>query len=86
MDFIVFVFYMFNTEGPPYMCKATAKEINEAIDNAIKERNYRFKQHSFDYGFLSGEIIRIDNKVVHQAIVKPLLKLLYEEGFDGAKE
>ena len=51
MDFIVFVFYMFNTEGPPYMCKATAKEINEAIDNAIKERNYRFKQHSFDYGF-----------------------------------
>ncbi len=91
MDFIDFAFYMFNTEGRnteslPHMRKGIAKEINEIIDNAIKELNYRFKQHNLGYEFVNGEIIRIDNKVLHHEVVKPALKLLYEEGFDGAEE
>ena len=91
MDFIDFAFYMFNTEGRnldnlPHMRKSVAKEINSIIDEAIEELNYRFKQHNLGYEFVNGEIIRIDNKMIHQEIVKPALRLLYEEGFDGAEE
>lgn len=91
MDFIDFAFYMFNTEGRnldnlPHMRKGVAKEINSIIDEAIEELNYRFKQHNLGYEFVNGEIIRIDNKMIHQEIVKPALRLLYEEGFDGAEE
>lgn len=61
-------------------------DIKEVIDKAIEELNYRFKQHNLGYEFLNSEIIRIDNKILHQEVVKPALKLLYEEGFDGAEE
>lgn len=60
--------------------------VNKVIDEAIIELNYRFKQHNLGYEFVNGEVIRIDNKVIHQEAVKPALKLLYEEGFDGAEE
>lgn len=60
--------------------------INELVDKAIEELNYRFKQHNLGYEFVNGEIIRIDNKVIHQEVIKPALRLLYEEGFDGAEE
>ena len=59
---------------------------NELVDNASTELNYRFKQHNPGYEFVNGEIVRIDNKVLHQEVIKPALRLLYEEGFDGAEE
>lgn len=62
------------------------KEVNNGIDKAIAELNYRFKQHNLGYEFVNGEVIRIDNKMIHQEVIKPALKLLYEEGFDGAEE
>lgn len=62
------------------------KEVNNYIDKAIEELNYRFKQHNLGYEFVNGEIIRIDNKILHQEVIKPALRLLYEEGFDGAEE
>lgn len=61
-------------------------DMNNIINNAIDELNYRFKQHDLGYEFVNGEVIRIDNKMIHQEIIKPALKLLYEEGFDGAEE
>ena len=103
LDFLDFVFYMFNGEGrevdvPQYYYNVFAgavennnyntiiKEVNNGIDKAIAELNYRFKQHNLGYEFVNGEVIRIDNKVLHQEVIKPALKLLYEEGFDGAEE
>lgn len=59
-------------------------EISE--DQAIIELNNRFKQHNLGYEFINGEIIRIDNKVLHQEVIKPALRLLSEEGFEGAEE
>lgn len=61
-------------------------DTNKMVDAAINELNYRFRQHNLGYEFVNGEIIRIDNKVMHQEVVKPALRLLYEEGFDGAEE
>lgn len=56
------------------------------IDEAIIELNYRFKQHNLGYEFVNGEIIRIDNTFIHKEIIKPALKLLYDEKFIGAEE
>lgn len=61
-------------------------DVNKIVDKAIEELNYRFKQHNLGYEFVNGEIIRIDNKILHQEVIKPALKLLYEESFNGAEE
>ncbi len=61
-------------------------DTNALVDKAIEELNYRFKQHNLGYEFVNGEVIRIDNKMLHQEVIKPALRLLYEEGFDGAEE
>lgn len=100
IDFVFFIFNGEGREVniPPYYHNMFAreienknydtimKEVNNGIDEAIEELNYRFKQHNLGYEFVNGEIIRIDNKIIHQEIVKPALRLLYEEGFDGAEE
>lgn len=59
---------------------------NKLVNKAIGELNHRFKQHNLGYEFVNGEIIRIDHKLLHQEVIKPALKLLYEEGFDGAEQ
>lgn len=59
---------------------------NALISHAIEELNYRFKQHNLGYEFVNGSIIRIDHKLLHQEVIKPALRLLYEEGFEGAEE
>lgn len=56
------------------------------ISHAIEELNYRFNQHNLGYEFVNGNIIRIDHKLLHQEVIKPALRLLYEEGFEGAEE
>lgn len=87
LDFIDFVFNMFDTVCRPYPPKyGYNSPFSEFIDNAIEELNYRFKEHNLGYEFVNSEIIRIDNKVLHETVIKPALKLLYTEGFEGAEE
>lgn len=87
LDLVDFVFCLFDdvcrNAQPQYRFDL---DTNKMVDAAINELNYRFRQHNFGYEFVNGEIIRIDNKVMHQEVVKPALRLLYEEGFDGAEE
>lgn len=52
--------------------------------DAIEELNHRFKENNFGYEYINGHIIRNDRKFTHNEIVKPALKLLYEEGFEVA--
>lgn len=59
---------------------------NRVIDNSIQEFNYRLKQHNLGYEFVNGEIIRKDNKYLHQEVVKPALRLLYDANFKGAEQ
>jgi hypothetical protein len=56
------------------------------IDKSVEELNFRLRQHSLGYEFVNGQIIRIDNKAIHETVIKPTLKLLYEEEFSGAEE
>ncbi len=61
-------------------------QLDTNVDAAIKELNFRFKQHNLGYEFINGEIIRIDNTITHSNIIKPALKLIYDEDFSGAEE
>ena len=59
---------------------------NEQADNAIKELNYRFRQHGLGYEFLDGQLIKKSNELIHQEIVKPALVLLHNKKFKGAED
>ncbi len=55
------------------------QEPQEALD----EINYRFRQASFGYQFEDGEVFRVDSQFTHEELVKPALKILNEDGFQG---
>lgn len=59
---------------------------DENANKAIKELNYRFKQHNLGYEFKNSQIIIINNTFLHKTAVKPTLKLLVENGFEGAEQ
>ncbi len=87
LDLVDYMFHLFDVGcrdiHPQYNYDL---DTNALVDKAVEELNYRFKQHNLGYEFVNGEIIRIDNKMIHQEIVKPALRLLYEEGLDGAED
>lgn len=56
------------------------------IENFISELNHRFKQHNVGYRFESGQIIRIDNEIIHSEAVKPSLSLLRDPIFKNAND
>lgn len=87
LDTIDYLFYLIDkllrTRTPKYEYDYDA---NRAVNNAITELNYRFKQHNLGYEFVSSQIITLDNTFLHKTVVKPVLKLLFEEGFEGAED
>ena len=87
LDFIDFVFNIFHKilreVKPEYEYNYNS---SEKVDNAITELNFRFRQHGLGYEFVNGEIIRIDNTLIHKKVIKPALGLIYEEGFSGPEE
>lgn len=61
-------------------------QMMERIKAAMTELNYRFTRHNLGYEFVNGEILRKDNELLHQEVIKPALKLLLEAGFEGAEQ
>jgi hypothetical protein len=55
-------------------------------DDAIAELNQRFNEHGIGYQFESGEIVRMDSKLVHSEVVKPALAFLQEKIYAGAND
>ena len=89
-DFLDVIDYFFNlidkklrTLKPEYKYDYDA---DGAVNHAIVELNYRFKQHNLGYEFIDSQIITIDSTFLHKTAVKPALKLLFEEGFEGAED
>ncbi|TDT63345.1 STM4504/CBY_0614 family protein [Fonticella tunisiensis] len=83
LDFVELTFFTIDKviRDLPYFKKS---ELKMDADSAIEELNYRFIENGIGYEFVNGKIIKIDSKIVHNEIVKPAIKLLYEEEFDGA--
>jgi len=88
IDFIELSFIMLNNDTSRfnYNYHAKLRGMNQSPDDAIEEINYRLKDHSLGYEFVEGEFIRIDRKFLHEETVKPAIRLLIEEDFEGAGE
>ncbi len=56
-------------------------------DEAVDQLNARFSQHSLGYAFVDDVgLVRKDSEHLHTEAVLPALKLLHEEGFEGAND
>ena len=53
-------------------------------DAAIAALNNRFQEHGVGYQYESGQINRIDSKVIHSEVVKPALSMLSDPMYEGA--
>ena len=60
--------------------------VTQPPEEAIEEINIRFREHAFGYEYRNREIIRIDDQFVHAEIVKPVLAVLTDIGFEKANE
>ncbi|RKH62286.1 STM4504/CBY_0614 family protein [Corallococcus aberystwythensis] len=56
------------------------------MDETIAELNSRFREHGVGYQFESDAIMRVDSSLLHAEVVRPALRLLMEEEFQGAEE
>lgn len=61
-------------------------ETVEIVNRAVNELNHRFVQHNLGYEFIDGQVIRKDSEHMHQEVIKPALRLLIENGFEGAEQ
>ncbi len=62
------------------------RHYDERASAAIDELNKRFSEHSVGYQFENGQIIRIDSKLLHSDVIKPVLSLLKDKYFAGAED
>lgn len=75
---------MGNVPDPAYhQARAYAKT---SLQEAIREINFRFLEHSVGYQYESGRMVRFDSQFVHAEIVKPALALLSDKRYAGAHE
>jgi len=60
-------------------------QVSETVFNhAVAELNFRFREQGVGYQYESGEIIRVDSKLIHAEVVKPVLALLSAKEYAGA--
>ena len=71
---------MFQILTMPNVCKSGKAE------EAIEELNARLKEHAVGFQFVSNEIIRTDSQVLHSEAVVPALRLLNQNGYEGAEK
>ena len=86
LDFIDYAFWYFLHVGKTLQSRNQYCRAMKTVETGIVDLNYRFQQHGLGYEFINGELIRIDNEMIHHEYVKPALCLLHENGFDGAEE
>ena len=57
-------------------------------DKSVAELNARFREHGIGYQFESGigKVVRVDSELLHQEVVKPVLRLLKASHFAGAEK
>ena len=60
--------------------------ITQTSDDALGEINHRFRQSGLGYQFEEGQAIRVDAAFTHDEVVKPALRLLSTDGYEGAQE
>jgi len=73
-----------NPNGFNNYSKDQDRAIAHELNRCIKEANYRFKQNNFGYEIIDGQLIKIENQMIHRETIKPAIQLLFDEGFETA--
>ena len=60
--------------------------INVAAGEAINELNKRFLRAAIGYQYDAGRIFRVDSELIHNEIIRPALRYLYQKGFEGPRD
>ncbi len=60
--------------------------VKQKPEDAISEINYRFREACFGYQFENGTAFRVDSEFMHEELVKPTLRILSGQGYDGARQ
>lgn len=55
-------------------------------DNAISDLNHRFKEHGVGFQFEAGFIVKIEDELLHDEVVRPLIATLDKAPFKAALE
>ena len=53
---------------------------------AIEELNIRFRRAGVGYQYEDGQIFRIDSELIHSEVVRPALRYLHQEDFEGPRD
>lgn len=85
-DFLDLIDYIFGMLSENKLIYCIDYNYRECLNSGIKELNHRFRQHSLGYEFINGEIIQKTNVVTHERIIKPALRMLTDERFQGAED
>ncbi len=60
--------------------------IKVTASDAIAELNERFRRAGVGYQFEEGRIFRVDSELIHSEVVRPALRYLHQEGFEGPRD
>lgn len=81
-------FLKLNTEESLYFFELLIDEMNKSFhfdySEFVKRVNKLFRENSFGYEIVQGQIIRIDRMFIHQEIVLQAIQLLHEVKFESA--
>ena len=53
---------------------------------AIEELNTRFRRAGVGYQFEAGQLFQLDSELIHSEVVRPALRYLHQEGFEGPRD
>jgi hypothetical protein len=62
------------------------KKFMDRVIIALEEINYRFKQNDLGFQIIEGQLIKVDNQLIHNEIIKPAISLLHEKEFKTASD
>lgn len=85
LDLIEYTF-QYISEIVPTLGYLPGKGITQKPKVAVQELNQCFFQAGMGYQFENGQIIRVDNQMIHSEIVKPTLKFLNDPRFSGPQD
>lgn len=83
LDFLDYTFGLFEDSS---FTRKYGPNYGKCLEKGINELNLRFRQHFLGYEFINGEIIQKTNEFIHQEIIKPALRVLNDDRFQGAND
>ena len=57
--------------------------IQNTAKDAIEELNERFRRQGVGYQYEDGMLFRVDSELIHSEVVRPALRYLHQQGFEG---